>query len=287
MNSENRVLACVDQSKFADHVADYAAWAAQRLNAPMELLHVINRHPELSDSDDLSGAIGFNAQEKLLSQLSEEDEARSREAREQGRIFLNRLRERALAAGAPWVDVRQRHGELAETLVELEPSVRLIVLGRRGRSAEATQRDLGRNVEHVVRSLRCPILAVTEPFRPPRNIMVAFDGGMSTRRGIERVATSPLFRGMPVHILMSGKRKSDAAKQLQWAEQRLASAGFSPTVELLPGDAERIIAQSILDRAIDILVMGAYNHSPLRSALFGSKTSDLLRSSRIPALLLR
>jgi nucleotide-binding universal stress UspA family protein len=33
--------------------------------------------------------------------------------------------------------------------------------------------------------------------------------------------------------------------------------------------------------------MGAYSHSPLRSLLFGSKTSDLLRSSKIPTLLLR
>jgi hypothetical protein len=31
--------------------------------------------------------------------------------------------------------------------------VQLIVLGRRGESAETTQRDLGRNVERVVRAL--------------------------------------------------------------------------------------------------------------------------------------
>ena len=287
MKVENRVLACVDQSKFAEYVTDYAAWAAKRLDAPLELLHAINRHPELSDSDDHSGAIGFNAQEKLLNQLSEADEARSKAAREQGRLFLNDLRERAVAAGAPAVDVRQRHGELTETLVEVEQTMRLIVLGRRGRSAEATQRDLGRNVENTVRSLRRPILAVTEPFSPPQNIMVAFDGGMTTRRGIERIATSPLFRDMPIHILMSGKKRADASRQLDWAEQRLSSAGFSTTVELLPGDAERVIGQAILDRQINILVMGAYNHSPLRSALFGSKTSDLLRTSRIPTLLLR
>jgi nucleotide-binding universal stress UspA family protein len=33
--------------------------------------------------------------------------------------------------------------------------------------------------------------------------------------------------------------------------------------------------------------MGAYAHSPLRSLLFGSKTSDLLRAAKIPTLLLR
>ena len=38
---------------------------------------------------------------------------------------------------------------------------------------------------------------------------------------------------------------------------------------------------------IDMLIMGAYSHSPLRSLVLGSKTTDLLRSAKIPALLLR
>lgn len=287
MNDDNKVLACVDQSKFANYVTDYASWAARRLDAPLELLHVINRHPELGSSDDRSGAIGINAQENLLTRLSQEDELRSKSAREQGRIFLNEQRERALATGVPLVDVRQRHGELEETLVEQEQEVRLIVLGRRGKSSETTQRDLGRNVEHVVRALHRPILTVTESYQEPRRVMVAFDGGITTRRGIERIATSPLFKDLPIHILMSGKATSDATRQLEWATERLSSAGFETTAALVPGDAESVIAHAVQEQEIDILVMGSYNHSPLRSALFGSKTSDLLRSSKIPTLLLR
>ena len=59
MKIENKVLACVDRSPFADHVADYAAWAARRMDAPLELLHVIDRHPELSAdiTDCLSGDV--------------------------------------------------------------------------------------------------------------------------------------------------------------------------------------------------------------------------------------
>ncbi len=67
MNMDNKVLACVDQSPCADYVADYAAWAARRLDAPLELLHVIDRHPEIGSGDDHSGSIGINAQEALLS----------------------------------------------------------------------------------------------------------------------------------------------------------------------------------------------------------------------------
>lgn len=287
MKIENKVLACVDQSHYADYVADYAAWAAQRMGAPLELLHILDRHPETSSSRDHSGAIGIDAHENLLSALSDEDESKSKKAREQGRIFLNRLRERAVAAGVHSPDVRQRHGSLAETLAEDEDEVRLFVLGRRGESAELTQRDLGRNVERVVRSLHKPILTITEDFTEPNRVMLAFDGGIVARRGIEMVAASPLFKGFPVHLLMSGKASREAAKQLEWAKKTLEAAGFDAPTSLIPGDAESVIAKAVQDEDIDILIMGAYSHSPLRSLFFGSKTSEMLRSARIPTLLLR
>lgn len=287
MQEEDKVLACVDRSHYADTVTDAAAWAASRMAAPLELLHILDRHPEVATGKDHSGAIGFNAQQHLLEALSEEDAARSKTAREQGRVFLNRLRERAIQAGAIAPDVRQRHGELEAMLLEQQPGVRLFVLGRRGESAEATQRDLGRNVERVVRALRKPILAVTEQFQAPRRVMVAFDGGGVMRRGVDLVAKSPLFQGLPVHLLMSGNPSKDGARQLESARTTLEAAGLEAQADLVPGDAERVIARAVHERGIDLLIMGAYGHSPLRTLLLGSKTSDLLRSARIPALLLR
>jgi nucleotide-binding universal stress UspA family protein len=287
MKNDNKVLACVDRSHFADYVADCGTWAARRMDAPLEFLHVIDRHPEIGSGEDHSGAIGFDAQQALLAELSDKDATLSRAAREAGRIFLNRLRERAIRAGVAAPDVRQRHGALDETLVEQEDGVRLFVLGRRGESAETTQRDLGRNVERVVRALHKPILAVAEGFTEPRRVMFAFDGGIVARRGVEMVAASPLFRGLPIHLLMSGKQRADAEKQLEWARRTLEAAGFDAPAALVPGDAEWVIAKAVSEQAIDLLIMGAYTHSPLRSLLLGSKTSDLLRSARVPALLLR
>ena len=287
MKNTNKVLACVDQSRFADHVADYAAWAAQRLDAPLEFLHVIERHPERSTGQDHSGAIGIDAREHLLDRLSAADEAHSRAAREQGRIFLNRLRQRASAAGVKQVDMRLRHGELEQTLAEQEEGVRLLVLARRGESAAASQRALGRNVERVVRALRKPILTVTEGFKTPQRVMIAFDGGTVTRRGVHMVATSPLFRGLPIHLLMSGKDNANASRQLDWASTRLKDAGFEVSAVLTAANAHSAIARSVEDEAIDLLIMGAFGHSALRSLLFGSKTAELLRSATIPTLLLR
>jgi nucleotide-binding universal stress UspA family protein len=287
MNIENKVLACVDQSPFADDVGDYAAWAAQRMDAPLELLHVIERHPETSATDDHSGSLGPNAQEQLLTQLSEQDEIETRRAREQGRVFLNRLRERALAAGVASVDMRQRHGHLDETLRDWEPGVRLFVLGRRGQSAAPSRSDLGSNVQRVVRVLQRPVLVATEGFKAPQRVLIAFDGSALTRRGVQMVADSPLLRGLPVVLLMAGKLRQNGPFEMQWAGGTLRKAGFEVKESIHDGDAESAILQTIALEQCDLLVMGAYSHARWRTMLFGSKTSELLRTMHIPALLLR
>ncbi|MBU0752823.1 MAG: universal stress protein [Gammaproteobacteria bacterium] len=287
MNTDKKVLACVDRSHFSGFVADYAIWAARRLKSPLKFLHVIENHPEIGSGEDHSGAIGFNAQEALLTKLSEQDAAKARTAHENGRIFLNSLRERAVAGGIVAPDMKQRHGELEETLVALEDEVELFVWGRRGESSEAAQRNLGRNVERVVRALHKPILSVTESFSEPRHVMIAFDGGSLTRKGIELIAASRLFAGLTVNVLMSGRESQDSPKHMAWAQEKLAAAGLEAVPLLIPGEPGSVIARTIPERNIDLLVMGAYAHSPLRSLVFGCKTNDMLRATRIPALLLR
>jgi nucleotide-binding universal stress UspA family protein len=285
MKPDNKILACVDQSHYADHVADYAAWVASRMQLPLEFLHILDRHPERSrHNQDHSGAIGVDAQQVLLEELSAEDAALSKQAREQGRLFLNRLRERAMAAGVESPDVRQRHGELTATLSEQEDGVRMFILGRRGQAAET---NLGRNVERVVRSLHRPILTVTDAFKAPEQVMIAFDGSSIARKGVELIAACPLFVGLPIHVITSGEAGKGLRKQLEWAKTTLETAGFKTHTDLLAGEPQQVIAEQVRKRAIDMLIMGAYTHSVWRKALFGSKTKELLRASTIPTLLLR
>lgn len=288
MKKDNQiVLACVDQSSVAPTVASYAAWAARRLEAPLEFLHVIDRHSDIEADQDRSGTIGLNAQENLLNQLSDEDEIRSRERRETGRIFLNQLRQQALAAGAASVDVRQRHGEIEETLSEQQGDVRLFVLGRRGVSADTMQRELGSNLEWVVRSVNRPTLVVSNRYTEPSRVLLAFDGSGVTRRGVEMIARSPLLKGLPIHIVMAGKAQAHSAKLLDNAQAVLTAAGFSVSTYINTDTPEVVIPQTVKDQQIDLLVMGSYSHSPLRAWFFGSKTTALLRSVNVSTLLLR
>jgi nucleotide-binding universal stress UspA family protein len=287
MPGNDKVLACVDRSSYAGFVALAAAWAAKRLDCELELLHILDRHPEEGSSDDHSGTIGFNAQEVLLTELAQKDEIRVKEMREVGRRFLGELREKAYAAGVVQVDIRQRHGELQEAVIEQEKGIHLLVLGRRGESAGVTKMDLGRNVERLIRSLNSPILTVTDAFSEPQRALVAFDGSSATRKSIEMICEWPLFKGVEIHAVMAGGNREGAERQLRWAASRLSGAGLDARTSYIPGDLTAVIARTIREESIDLLVMGAYSHSPIKTLIFGSKTNELLRSASIPTLIVK
>jgi nucleotide-binding universal stress UspA family protein len=284
MKQPTKILACVDQSPYATSVADYSAWVAKKLSLPLELLHIIDRHQETATSSDRSGAIGVDAQETLLNQLTEQEGKYFRAVREQGRIFLHDLKLRCETSGTQNVDTRQRYGQLLDALEEQQSHVGLYVLGRRGESAAHSGRDLGRHVEAISRRIRRPILTVAGEFKEPKTALVAFDGKRMTRRCIELIANTPALNDIPFHVVMAGKTGSDNDKHLAWAQQLLAASGFQVETAQLSGDPELAVTQAIQERAADILFMGAYSRSALSSFFFGSKTNDLLRASQVPTV---
>lgn len=280
------VMACIDGSRSALAVCDYAAWASRRLDAPLEFLHVLGKS-DYPVPTDLSGNIGLGSREHLLQELAELDEKRGRLALEQGRLMLEGAKARAVAAGVEHPASRQRHGELVDTLQELESDIRLLVIGRQGEQGDSLGEHIGSHLENVVRTLHRPILVVPAGFTEPQRILIAFDGSATTRKGVEMVASSPLFRGLACHVVVVGPDKDDIRAQLEWARATLASGGHDVTASLRSGDVEDALCAYRAEHAIDLIVMGAYGHSRIREFLVGSTTTHLLRKSTVPLLLLR
>ncbi|MFU8830854.1 MAG: universal stress protein, partial [Wenzhouxiangella sp.] len=231
------VMACLDASIYTDPVVDHAAWAATRLSASLTFLHVLDRKPARPPEADFSGNIGMSTQSELLTELVELDARNSKIAIRQGRELLNNARARAEQAGITAPDGIQRHGALAETVTEMESQVRLFVIGKRGESADFNTGHLGANLERVVRSVHRPLLVASRQFKPIERFAIAFDGSPTTRKCVEMVAMSPLLKGLPCLLIVSGKETEDTRKALDWAKEHLQDAGFSPDEVIAPGDA--------------------------------------------------
>ncbi|PXX99954.1 universal stress protein [Halomonas sp. LBP4] len=282
----DQVMAAIDGSQFSEGVCDYAAWASLALEAPLTFLHVVDNHPQTAEAD-LSGNIGLGSREHLLEELATLDEQRAKVAQEQGRLMLKAARERAIEDGVAEPATRQRNGTLVETLEELESEIRLLVMGKRGETAHQASEHLGSNLERVVRTLHRPILMVPETFKTPEQVMIAFDGSKTTRKGVEMLAKSPLFNGIPCHVVIVGAETGDNRSQLDWALKTLRDAGHEAEGAIRAGEVEEALRTYQAEHDIDLLVMGAYGHSRIRHLLVGSTTTAMLRKAGVPVLLLR
>lgn len=282
----SQVIACIDGSSITLAVCDYAAWASRKMDAPLDFLHVLGKS-EYPVPADLSGNIGLGSREHLLQELAKLDEKRSKLALEQGRLMLDEAKARAVADGVPNPTSRQRHGELVDTLIEFESDIRLLVMGRQGEHGDSAGEHIGSHLENVVRTLHRPILVIPADYTEPQRILVAFDGSATTRKAVEMVARSPLFRGLPCHVVMVGADKAEAHEQLNWARTTLEGAGFDVTASLRAGQVEEVLCGYRTEHDIDLIVMGAYGHSKIREFLVGSTTTKLIRQSKVPLLLLR
>ena len=284
----NKVYACIDGLASTAAVIDWAAWSAQRLNNPLEFLHVLEHQPDRAAFSDYSGAIGFGAQEALLLELGELDARRSKLVQDAARQLLASARDRATALGVTQLDGRMRHGELVDTLQAVEADARLFVLGEHYHATRPSRIHLDHHVERVIRSVKRPVLVATqERFEAPQSFVIAFDGSATARKTVETVAASPLLKGLPALVAMAGADSTTAQQHLAWARQTLAAVGFDVSVALVPGEPEQALPALIQSQGAGLLVMGAYGHSRIRQLIVGSTTTTLLRLSEVPVLILR
>jgi len=281
-----RVVACIDGSRAAPAVCDYAAWASKHMGSPLTLLHVLDQERYPSEPD-LAGNIGLGSREHLLDELAQLDRKRAKLALEHGDHLLDEAAHRLQNAGIGEIKKRQRHGDLAESLLALEDETRLVVMGLQGESSSDRGARIGSQLETVIRSVHRPILLVPESFSTPRTAMLAFDGSPTAFRGVELLAGSPVLKGMPLHLVMVGADNVERRGQLEKARQMLEVLEADITLTILSGDVEPALHKYQEEQNIDIMVMGAYGHSRIRQFFVGSNTANMLRTAEKPLVILR
>lgn len=285
--TQNLVLAGIDGSSLTHAVCDYAAWIAQKVDAPLKLLHTIDHHPEQADHTDITGNIGVDSRDHLMDELTQLEQQRSKLRLQQGKQLLQNARERVMQAGILTPITNQRHGSLVESLVELENDIRILVIGVRGKVHENQPDKIGAKLESIIRSLHKPILVVNAEFKAPERIMLAYDGSPAAEKALDMVANSPLYKGLVCHLVCvsndegKGQLLEVAANKLQFA------GGIEVIAKKLVGKPELVLSEYQDQKGIDMTVMGAFGHTRIHDWLLGSFTVKMLTHSHEPLLLLR
>lgn len=280
------VLTCIDGSAISTAVCDAGAWASRRVEAPLKLLHVLDKS-EYPTEQNLSGNIGVGTREHLLEELIALDEQRGRVALEHGKHLLEQAETRATEDGARDISKLQRHGSLVDTLLDLEEETRLLVMGRLGEKHQNNVHAIGSHLENVVRTVHRPILITVQEFSDPKSFMIAYDGSQTAQKALEMVASSPLLKDLPCHLVMVESETAERMQQLEAAKQKLSTAGFTVTDRMLSGEVQSALLGYQKEHSLELIVMGAYGHSRVRQFFVGSNTTKMVTMSDVPLLLLR
>ncbi|MBO9454487.1 universal stress protein [Paracoccus sp. R12_1] len=281
-----KITALVDASLYAASVCEHAAWISQRTGAPVQLLHVLGRRQGAAPQD-LSGSIRLGARTRLLEELAELDAQRARISNEHGRAILDDARALTEAAGATDVTTRLMHGDLIDTVADLQSETRVVLIGKRGEAADFAKGHLGSNLERVVRISHKPVLVASRAFRPVSKVLIAFDGGASAQKAVDYMATSPLYRDLTLELAMVGGPDPERQRKIEAAATTLRDAGLDASARRVEGQPETALARLVEDDGFDMLVMGAYGHSRIRSLMIGSTTTQMIQSCKVPLLLFR
>lgn len=278
------IIACIDGSPMTLATCEASAWVASKINAPLVLLHALDKttRPVVSE---LSGQIGLGSQEELLNELAKLDEARSKIALKHGKQLLEEAAEWVMNKGISHVVQLQRHGSLLESLIDLENELRVLVIGKLGEEQDSNK-TIGSQLESVIRSIKSHTLVVNAPFSIPTSYLIAFDGSPTSEKLIEKAINTPLLLGLDCHLVMVDDFAEKSAA-FEKAAIKLKNAGLSVHEDILSGSVDDALLKYQKDHQIGMMVMGAYGHSTLRQFFLGSNTTKVLIKSEVPLLLIR
>jgi nucleotide-binding universal stress UspA family protein len=274
-----RIVAFVDRSLYAQSVVDHALWLARSKNADVDLVQIVSpnelmaaRMPPIHPG----GPVVLDRDSSLDQEIAElKSDAQERlEAA------------RALIASQVEADVRTQvlEGNVPNLMAECTKDASLAIMGKRGEHADLARLPLGSNFEHFVRKSKVPVLAVSRSFRPIHRMLIAVDLDPAAASAIETVARGMLPE-MPIRLLHVGTANERLQAELGSAEARLIGAGHQVTTEVAEGIARVVVPARVVSDNIDIVAMGAFGGSRLKSLIFGSLTTELIRACQVPILL--
>ena len=285
LNSQ-KIVAFVDGSIYSESVCHHAAWIAQRTESAVELIHVLGRR-EAPDTSDRSGAIRLGARSALMDELATLDAQRAKLVSHRGRAILEDARKILDQDGVNDISTRLRQGDIIEAVSEVEGDARIIIVGKRGEAADFAKGHLGSNLERIVRAAQKPVFVASRALQPIEKVLVAYDGGASAMKSIDHITRSTLFEGLKIHVVTVGTETAEIKKGLADAKAMLKAAGHDAETSVVPGQPEKALADLIESDGYDLLVMGAYGHSRIRTLVIGSTTTAMIRACKVPIILMR
>ena len=165
----------------------------------------------------------------------------------------------------------------------------IVVISRSGYSRVSSRDSVDSLVAPVIRASVRPVLVAGSEFQESgdiRNILVAYDGSAHAARSLLVAAELSARPGVQCTLVTVAQSEDLGYEVLALADAFLRHHGISPKKQVLLGSkASEILCDRVASEGVDLVVMGAYGHSPIREVLFGSTTERILAHCAVNVVL--
>lgn len=270
------ILIALAEAPYDASAKNYAFWLAKKEGSHIQALAVIDisvfEIPVLGAPDGFMPSVStpsLKESQDLMNELTADAEHR-----------LDQFAEQCASRSIP-CSAETKTGIPGEVISRAAVAHDIVVISRAGYNRVAnTKETVDSLVAPVIRGSVRPVLVAGSEFREEgdiRNILVAFDGSPHSARALK--VASELAARPGVHCTLITVAHSDefGREVLAPAEEYLSYHGITPQKRVIVGaKPSDVICGLVESEGIDLVVMGAYGHRPIREVLFGSTTERIL-----------
>ena len=282
----NKILIPTDGSANSHTALEYGIYIARKLEASLTGLHVIDvnliQGPLLTD---ISGSVGMPPYEGFF-------DAIEKSLDEKADFILNEFQERCQMAGVK-SEAKKTIGKISPVIIEEAKTADMILMAKKGEHFHLKEGGiLGSVAESVTRSSGKPVLVTPENFVELESMALAYDGSDSASKALHLSLDLSRQNAWPLTVIIvtsDDKKTAALAAQVEEANQKDREEPPKADCEtiILTGKETDEIIKFIREGSVELMVMGAYGHNRLRELFLGSTTSQVVRKSPIPVLLIR
>jgi nucleotide-binding universal stress UspA family protein len=157
----------------------------------------------------------------------------------------------------------------------------IVVVSRTGYNRfTASQETMDSLVAQTIRNSIRPVLVAGMEFCEEseiQKVLVAYDGSAHSSRALLTAAEIAARPGVDCILVAIAQSEDSGQELLAPAEAFLMHHGVAPRKKVVAGNKPSdVISGMVADGKADLVIMGAYGHSPIREVLFGSTTERFL-----------
>jgi nucleotide-binding universal stress UspA family protein len=270
------ILLALAEAPYDASAVNYAFWLARKVGSHVHALVVIDiaafEVPVLGTPDGFMPSVvtpPLKESQSLMNDLTEMAKER-----------LDRFAGQCASRNIP-SSTEIKTGIPGEVISRAATAHDIVVVSRTGYNRVANAREpVDALVAPVIRNSVRPVLVAGSEFHDGsdiQNILVAYDGSTHSARALLVAAELAARSGVKCDLVTVAQSADLGSEVLAPAEEFLFHHGVTPKKQvIISSKPSSVICGLVASGGADIVVMGAYGHSPIREVLFGSTTERIL-----------